>query len=55
MPESYDWREETPECVQTPRSITKDCPASYIYSTVSAAEDRICKNSGKLETVRLSA
>lgn len=30
VPESYDWREEHPECVQTPLSVTRNCTASYV-------------------------
>jgi hypothetical protein len=44
LPESYDWREENPTCVQDPPSVSQDCAAgSYILSVLSAAEDRICK------------
>jgi len=54
VPENFDWREENPTCVQEAPKVSKDCPASYIASTLSAAEDRICKQ-GKKETVRLSS
>ena len=55
LPESYDWREENPTCVQEARSVSQDCPASsYILSVLSAAEDRICQQ-GKLQPVRLSS
>jgi len=42
IPESYDWREENPECVQTPPTITQKCTAGYVQMTLSAAADRIC-------------
>ena len=54
IPESFDWREENPQCVAEPPTITQDCYASYVLSTLSAAEDRICKN-GNSERVKLSS
>ena len=56
IPESFDWRVENPTCShETPRKVSTDCSgSSYIHSTLSAAEDRICKL-GKKEPVRLSS
>jgi len=54
VPESFDWREENPECVQEPLKQSRECTAGYVLSTISAAEDRICKF-GKKEPVRLSS
>lgn len=54
IPESFDWREENPSCVQESPRVSKECSSSYILSTLSAAEDRICKQ-GKKETVRLAS
>lgn len=54
IPESYDWREETPECVKEVRRASQNCTSSYIHSALSAVEDRICKN-GKREKVTLSS
>jgi len=53
IPESYDWRQQYPDCVQEPLTIPQNCSASYIYSSLSATEDRICMKSN--EKVRLSA
>ena len=55
IPESWDFREEYPHCkaASTP-TITQDCHASYVLSTLSAAEDRICKG-GSGERVQLSS
>jgi len=53
IPETYDWRNENPDCVQTPPAISRNCSASYVMSTLSAVEDRICKESGT--PIRLSA
>lgn len=47
VPESYDWREEAPECVKESPVGTQNCTASYIHSALSAVEDRICKNGKK--------
>lgn len=54
IPESFDWREEHPECTQDVPAVSRNCSAGYIHSTLSAAQDRICANGNK-ETVRLSA
>ena len=57
VPESYDWREAYPNCVQETQSIGGpnggNCSASYAFATLSAVEDRICMGSNV--TVRLSA
>ena len=52
IPEKFDWREENPQCTrnETPK-IDQNCTDSYLLATLSAAEDRICKNSGKGELV----
>jgi hypothetical protein len=54
VPETFDWREAYPNCVQEPLSIgaSHDCSAAYVFATLSAAEDRICMGSNS--TVRLS-
>uniref|UniRef100_A0A7S3I4I9 Peptidase C1A papain C-terminal domain-containing protein n=1 Tax=Favella ehrenbergii TaxID=182087 RepID=A0A7S3I4I9_9SPIT len=54
IPESFDWREENPECVQEAPAVAQNCTASYIMSTLSAASDRICKG-GKKEPIQLSS
>lgn len=53
IPDSYDWRDAYPECVQEPQVIPRNCSATYIYSSLSATEDRICMKSQ--EKIRLSA
>lgn len=53
IPESYDWRDENPECIQEPQAANNTCSASYVYSTLSAAQDRICSQGNK-EPIRLS-
>lgn len=54
IPDNFDWREQNPECVQTPRTSDRDCPAtSYLLQTISAAEDRICAT-GDRYPIRLS-
>ena len=35
--------------------IDQNCTDSYLLATLSASEDRICKNSGKGELVYLSS
>jgi cathepsin B len=52
VPESYDWREAYPDCVQPVRSIGTSCSASYAFATLSAIEDRICMATNS--TVKLS-
>jgi len=54
IPESFDFRDENPECTQDVPQVNRNCSASYIHSTLSAAQDRICKN-GSREPVVLSA
>lgn len=54
VPDSYDWREKYPQCVQPAYSIGKgNCSSSYAFSTLSAVSDRICMGTNK--TVSLSA
>jgi hypothetical protein len=56
LPESFDWREVYPQCVQPVQSIglagATNCSASYAMATLSAAEDKICMNANS--TVKLS-
>ena len=51
LPESYDWRDAFPNCVQTVPSIEignkGNCSSGYAFSTLSAAEDRICMKSSE--------
>jgi len=55
LPESYDWREAYPDCVQPVNDIGAEfnCSASYAMSTLGVVEDRICMASNK--TVKLSS
>ena len=55
LPDSYDWREAFPQCVQKPVSIgtATNCSSSYAITTLSAVQDRICMGSNN--TVQLSA
>jgi len=55
LPESYDWREKYPQCVQPVRDIGPkfNCSSSYIFASLGVAEDRICMGSNN--TVQLSA
>jgi len=54
VPDSYDWRDAYPQCVQPVYSIGRaNCSASYAMSSVSAVADRICMKANK--TVSLSA
>ena len=56
VPDSYDWRLVYPNCVQEPQTIPQNCSSSYIYSTLSATEDRICmKSEGSSTKIQLSA
>jgi hypothetical protein len=52
VPESYDWREKYPDCVQPVRSIGTNCSSSYAFTTLSVVEDRICMANN--QQVRLS-
>lgn len=52
VPESYDWREQYPDCVQPVKSIGSNCSASYAFATLSVVEDRICMSNN--QTVQLS-
>lgn len=51
LPENYDWRDAFPNCVQPVPSIEignkGNCSSGYAFSTLSAAEDRICMKSGE--------
>lgn len=54
VPESYDWRDQYPNCAREfAPEIDKDCASSYVHTALSAVEDRICMGSEKI--VRLSA
>jgi len=55
VPDSYDWREQYPHCVQPVHDIGADrnCSASYAMATLGVVEDRICMGSN--QTVRLSS
>ena len=56
VPESFDWREAYPKCVQPVMNIEQrgaNCSASYAMAALSAVEDRICMSSNN--TVKLSA
>ena len=56
VPDSYDWRLVYPNCVQEPQTIPQNCSSSYIYTTLSATEDRICMKSDQASTkIQLSA
>lgn len=54
LPESYDWRDAYPQCVQQVMNVGEktNCSASYVMSTLSAVEDRICMANNK--TIKLS-
>jgi len=53
LPESYDWREVYPQCVQTPVNIgDRNCSSSYAFASVGAVQDKICMATNK--TVQLS-
>ena len=47
LPETYDWREAYPQCVQPAQSIgsDKNCSATFAFATLSAVQDRICMGS----------
>jgi len=57
LPESYDWRDAYPQCVQPVQSIggqdNGNCSSSYVFATLQAVADRICMGSNA--TIRLSA
>lgn len=55
LPESYDWREAYPQCVQPVMDIGAEynCSASYAMTTLGVVEDRICMANNK--TVKLSS
>ena len=56
IPEKFDWREENPQCTkEEPPKIDQNCTDSYLLATLSAAEDRICKQGGKGEHIYLSS
>lgn len=53
IPESYDWREKYPNCRrESSPAIDRTCASSYVHTTISAVEDRICM--GSQQIVRLS-
>ena len=55
MPESFDWRKENPECArESAPEIDRTCASSYVHTTLSAVEDRICKASKGAKQVKLS-
>ena len=47
VPETYDWREAYPQCVQPAMNIgsNKNCSSTYAFATLSAIQDRICMGS----------
>jgi hypothetical protein len=47
VPETYDWREAYPRCVQPPSNMGEDknCSSTYAFATLSAVQDRICMGS----------
>ena len=47
VPDSYDWRNEYPHCSRPVPTISQGCQSTYIESSLSAVEDRICKENGK--------
>lgn len=48
VPETYDWREQYPQCVREVQRTNLNCIASsYVAATMSAAEDRICMSTGE--------
>jgi len=55
LPESYDWREKYPQCVQPVQDIGAgfNCSSSYAMASLGVVEDRICMGSN--QTVRLSS
>ena len=55
IPESFDWREDHPDCVQPAPSASTNCSSSYVLTALSAIEDRICAAPGSKGQVKLSA
>lgn len=55
IPESYDWREAYPQCVQPVMDIGSqyNCSASYAMSALGSVEDRVCMATNK--TIKLSS
>lgn len=55
VPDSYDWREEYPNCVQPVMDVGANfnCSASYAMTTLSVVEDRICMATN--QTTKLSS
>lgn len=49
VPESYDWREAYPQCVQKPINMDTgtNCSSSHAFATLSAVQDRICMGSNQ--------
>jgi hypothetical protein len=43
LPDVFDWRKENPDCEIDSRPMPKDCGASYVYASLSAVSDHICK------------
>lgn len=53
VPETYDWRQQYPECVRPVQTTDLNCiGATYAMVGLSATEDRICTHSK--EHVKLS-
>lgn len=46
LPESFDWRQQFPACVQEVKS-QGNCSASYAVATLSMVSDRICMQSNR--------
>ncbi len=42
IPESYDWREEYEDCVQSSPMVARNCSAAYVTNTIAVTEDKIC-------------
>ena len=48
IPDTYDWREQYPDCVrETSPLINRTCASSYVHTSLSAVEDRVCMGSKK--------
>jgi len=48
LPESYDWREAYPQCVQAPVSTgDRNCSAAYAFAAVGVTQDKICQATNK--------
>jgi hypothetical protein len=52
IPQSFDWRQQFPQCVQEAKS-QGNCSASYAVATLSMVQDRICMQTNR--TVELAA